>query len=204
LPALEGPVALVERPELGLGSHIWDASLSLALHLLRCPLPPADFGSAFDVVELGAGIGLSSLACLAAYAHARHAYLTDIPDVLSDAADATRASLPSSLRARTSLQPLLWTDPAPPLPSFLTGSTSTPLLVLAADVTYNTSSHAALAATLTAVLRCRPRTMALLAYRPRAPADEGFFALARDQGITTETLEGEGFGDVQIWRLMSR
>lgn len=201
---------LVEKPELGLGrcvsasplhrkscmhahSHIWDASLALSLYLLRTSSP---FDGPFDILELGAGLGLSSLAALSVYNNAT-ALLTDTADVLSSATKPTIASLPASLRSRISAQELLWTDPAPSLLQ----SSEKSLLVLAADVTYNTSSHSALAATMAALLTSRTETLAILAYRPRAEADEGFFELIRGRGVKTELLRGEGFGDVQIWRM---
>lgn len=174
------------------GTHVWDCSPLLANYLICQRARWLSKPRQSTVLELGAGCGLVGItgAILGA-----NVVSTDMEDIIEETLTqniaASQAIIASSGKggkiktevlewgrlAKTKVQTLL-----PP------ESEKQRILVVAADVLYNLSSHDVFLETLVSLTLHRPAADVLIAYKKRGPGEERFLKIAR-QHFVVQTVE---------------
>lgn len=205
LPDLYEPpfVRIVEQPSLHIiGDHLWHSSILLAQYILEGHMDES-IGQGRQVLELGAGCGLVSLAVAARHRAQGiamgHIIATDLPKVVASTLEGAlnvNAGLSGSIVAH----PLEWgTFGRESLPFTL----AKPLTILASDVLYNADSHAILLETLQSLRGRGLKTgcSIFIAYRHRIAGDDEFWALAENASLAF-TMVCQ-VADLQLWRHVS-
>lgn len=190
------PLRIVERPlDKIIGDHVWHGSIVLAHAVLQGALaiPPAK-----AIVELGAGCGLVSLSLDQALGKdSRQIIATDLPEVVESTLKETLLAHAGAASMITS-KSLAWDDLNDAKSLLSKVQKREALWILAADVLYNPSSHAAFLQTICDLSAEFQQRTVTIAYRPRAAGDDAFFQLASDCGFPfTKVLE---LADAQIWQ----
>lgn len=163
-------IRLQPQKERGIGFQLWPAAVYLCEHLeTTWPLPKM---ANSRVLELGAGLGLVSVA---AARLCKHVIATDLPQVVPS----LQATLEQNDVPNCVAQALPW------------GTTDVPKVdvVLAADVVYWAELHAPLLTTLRALVE--NGAVALVAHTRRWRRDDKFFkqcAKAFDLAVVKETV----------------
>lgn len=203
-------ITLIERPGLqnSTGQRLWDCSIALAYYLSINPrlLSSSRDGKGEErdpkrtkldrddeerttVIELGAGLGLVSLAAsLFLPSPTTRVIATDIAATVSTTLSENLDAFPHCTVRREVLD---WGIVAPERVSELLDG-DVPLL-LGSDILYNPSSHQVLLETILSFLGpssrgSRGRGQALIAYKPRTEGDDLFFPLAVAAGLKVHKL----------------
>ncbi|KAH9830026.1 putative methyltransferase-domain-containing protein [Rhodofomes roseus] len=167
-----------------------------------------------SIIELGAGTGMVSLTLGAL----RSAKAPDDSLLTTDLASAmpllehnisNNASIFRSDASRPRALTLDWDEPLPPEVSSVQDGFD---VIIMADVTYNTSAFPSLIRTVSDILRLRSsvppstpelrKTMLLLGYKERDPAERMLWEMMRDIGVRLEKVDerrGAGGDPVEIW-----
>ncbi|KAL8699933.1 MAG: hypothetical protein Q9201_005722 [Fulgogasparrea decipioides] len=167
------------------GHHLWNGAQVVTNYLYD---HAEELVQGKDVLELGAGAGLPSIA--AATWGAKNVVVTDYPDEdlvenIKINVDAARDILPHN--SNIVVQGHVWGADTKPLFSNMgTGSSGFDTLVLA-DLLFNHSQHAALVKTIQTTLKRSPLARVLVFFTPYTPwkfdKDMAFFDRARNGGF---------------------
>ncbi|KAK9893473.1 hypothetical protein P389DRAFT_112031 [Cystobasidium minutum MCA 4210] len=193
-------VRIVERPlDKIIGDHLWHGSVILANLILENRLA---HGDADNIVELGAGCGLVSLAVREALkGRWKRIIATDLDEVVETT---LRETLHANDKAASAIhvQALEWSN-AEDITRLLDACQGRDSLwLVAADVLYNSGSHDVLLQTLEDLCKAFKRHTVTIAYRPRASGDDAFFGLASSKGLAFELVFH--LADVQIWQYSNK
>lgn len=153
---------------------------------------------ASNVIELGAGCGLVSLAIEQALKEdLRRIIATDLSEVVESTLKATldaNAKTTSSIQ----MQSLEWASSEDTARLLESCQGRDSLWLVAADVLYNPDSHEVLLQTICDLCQLFEQHTITIAYRPRALGDYDFFALAEGKGYIFKQVTE--LADVQIWQ----
>ncbi|KAI4201461.1 MAG: hypothetical protein LQ350_003220 [Teloschistes chrysophthalmus] len=167
------------------GHHLWNGAQVVTDYLHD---HAKDLVMGRNVLELGAGAGLPSLA--AAIWGAEHVVLTDYPD--EDLVDNMRINVNAakdvlSHRFPIVVQGYVWGASAKSLLSDLGPESGGFDTLILADLLFNHSQHVALTSTIRATLKRSESAKALVFFTPYTPwkydKDMAFFDLAKDAGF---------------------
>ncbi|KAL8662760.1 MAG: hypothetical protein Q9202_004452 [Teloschistes flavicans] len=167
------------------GHHLWNGAQVVTDYLHD---HAKDLVMGRNVLELGAGAGLPSLA--AAIWGAEHVVLTDYPDKdlvdnMQINVDAAKDVLP--LQSSIVVQGYVWGASTESLLTDLGSESGRFETLILADLLFNHSQHAALTSTIQATLKRSGSAKALVFFTPYTPwkyeKDMAFFDLAEDAGL---------------------
>ncbi|KAH8808549.1 putative methyltransferase-domain-containing protein [Xylogone sp. PMI_703] len=180
--------------ELGesIARHIWDAGLVLSSYLASIKVAPvpqrmktleAILGKeGLCVLELGAGCGIVGIALATYFPNSASVVLTDLPEAAEilehNLSVATTKS--STLATKLSTQDLDWSSP---LPEDIRSESKIWDLIIVADCTYNPDVVPDLVSTLSAIGKCNPQVVVLLAMKVRHESEMVFFELMKEKGF---------------------
>ena len=186
---------ILEQPSLHIiGDHLWHSSIVLAQYILNGHLDGALQGR--QIVELGAGCGLLSLAASARLLLSDQATSKIIATDLKEVVNSTlQESLLANSALAINIQPLAldWGTSDLSLPP------GKPLTILASDVLYNADSHEIFLDTLLAMYKLAGGdAIVYIAYRHRIAGDDRFWELARESGLVFGQIHQ--LADIQIWQ----
>lgn len=145
-----------------------------------------------NILELGAGAGLPSLACL--HLGARQVVVTDYPD--PDLIDNLHYNIQQnfSTNAVSSIAAVgyLWGTPVRSLTSYLDNPNDGFDLLILADILFNHSEHEKLVTSVSQTLKRASSSRALVFFTPYRPwllsKDLHFFELATEAGLLVEKI----------------
>ncbi|WRT65610.1 uncharacterized protein IL334_002555 [Kwoniella shivajii] len=232
----EGVLTVVEQTSFDLDKKIWDSGLALSSWIWRYINSSHDHplanrviglirkeGHHLNILELGSGTGLVSIAlCLSLNRFhpnlKRKVIATDlesaIPLMNENISLNFSQERSNTINVDLEAQLLDWDDP---LPGWV--SSNQPELIIAADVTYNTSAFPSLLRTLLSLLKPTPsssssspspssignaiKPLLALAYKQRDPAERGLWDMLTSHGVNMVLVDrirgAEEDGETEIW-----
>jgi hypothetical protein len=229
----ENAIRMLERAGLNnsTGQRLWDCALGLSFYLSNHPkflFPPSSVSSAaavgspgdepqtvLQVVELGAGCGLSGL--VARWMLSDFASEVDSKVVFTDIQATVDTTLSENL-ALNSMGPegpvnvaipqvLNWGPLSPSDLDRVFSSRKGPfdLTILGSDILYNPESHSILLESLLALMKPRKgsTSQAIIAYKKRTEGDDAFFQLASDAGLEVKMV-CDGLMGIEVWRFLCK
>ncbi|KAL8692566.1 MAG: hypothetical protein Q9218_002435 [Villophora microphyllina] len=169
------------------GHHLWNGAQVVTDYLYD---HAKDLVTGKNVLELGAGAGLPSLA--AAIWGAKHVVLTDYPD--EDLVENIRINVDAVLPHELNIvvKGYVWGASAEPLLSELGSESGGFDTLILADLLFNHSQHVALVSTIQATLKRSPSAKALVFFTPYTP-----WKYDRDMAFFDTAING-GFRVVQV------
>ena len=170
----------------------------LSLYILEGHLDDY-LGADRQIVELGSGCGLVSLA-LAARVQLQQPnqskfLATDLEEVVESTLKATLA-VNEGFSANIDARALNWGDVSRQDSHVTAGK---PLTIFASDVLYNADSHHIFLATVRGLSELAEKNITVfIAYRHRIAGDDGFWSLAKEAGLIFQQVYS--LADIQLWK----
>lgn len=213
--ATSSTTSIIERTSLNnsTGSRLWDCAISLACCMILQPIlfgldTSATSPEQHQLVELGAGCGLGSLAAAHIAGQSTPSRNHDIlaTDILATVDTTLSENLSRNQQVRIRTESLDWgiLEPSRVLQLLnLTTSRIRPhLTIIGSDILYDPDTHSLLLETITSLLRppATSKSRCLIAYKARTEGDDNFFALAQEGGLKVTRVWN--WGELSVYELL--
>ncbi|WVW80047.1 hypothetical protein I302_102020 [Kwoniella bestiolae CBS 10118] len=218
---------IIEQTSFDLDKKIWDSGLALSSWFWKYLPSTSDLDGKsdelvrkvfdllrqeddLDILEIGSGTGLVSIALALAIQRylpdsKRNIIATDLDTaipLMNENLSFNSLLSSSSSNAQVNAKVLDWDQP---LPSWV--SSNPPELIVAADVTYNTSAFPSLLRTLTSLLAPSPAKkppILILAYKQRDPSERDLWTMLQEKGVSLRLVDKvvgveRDQGETEIW-----